>query len=168
MITSWTEYTYIFKLELWAVSWSQIVHLLLWSFQLMKCIQLDWFYYHHWHKCFLLKHELDFNCMNLFQVLCKSMHILNKNCLYILILCFKRTDLVMLRSNVRTSHQIEFILYVNMKYTFFIKNDGEKQSRFFFEIQTANLELLLPRAKKFAQKGWIGLSLKRSLNFKTF
>ena len=40
-----------------------------------------------------------------------------------------------------------------------VKNDSEKWSRFFFfEIEWALSELLLPIAKKLAQKDWIGLA----------
>jgi hypothetical protein len=42
---------------------------------------------------------------------------------------------------------------------FDFKNDGEKWSRiFYFEIHPAPSELLLPSAKKSAQKGCIGLA----------
>jgi hypothetical protein len=41
-----------------------------------------------------------------------------------------------------------------MCYFFWLKNEGEKWSRFFyFEIERAPSELLLPSAKKMAEKG---------------
>ena len=41
---------------------------------------------------------------------------------------------------------------------FWLKNDGEKWSRIYFEIDRAPSELLLPSAKIFAQNGRIGLA----------
>ena len=43
-------------------------------------------------------------------------------------------------------------------HNFWLKNDDENWSRFFFTIPRWPLELLLPSTKKSAQKGWIGLA----------
>ena len=52
------------------------------------------------------------------------------------------------------THSISGLKSRVLKLTFLLKNDGEKWSRiFYFEIHRAPSELLLPSAKKSAQKG---------------
>ena len=68
-----------------------------------------------------------------------------------------------IQSKIENLYSVVFFIIITLNSWnnyFWLKNDGEKWSRFFlnFKTQRALLELLLPSAKIPATKGWIGLA----------